>query len=152
MANHEKEISVAERQLYILSLLSQNPIGYTAEEIVEKLKKWEVVLTKRTIQRDIDELSMSYAIEEEERDGRTYFKARKFSVLLQYHSHLTMQRLRQRYVVRVLGSTTCSLTPFIRMVRSTSRRSSRHSKRALTIAMLFVVWACRCSCPVNLRT
>lgn len=80
MANHEKEISVAERQLYILSLLSQNPIGYTADEIVEKLKKWDVVLTKRTISRDIDELSMSYAIEEEERDGKCYFKARKFSM------------------------------------------------------------------------
>ena len=80
MANHEKEISVAERQIYILSLLSQNPIGYTADEIVEKLKKWDVVLTKRTINRDIDELSMSYAIEEEERNGKTYFLARKFSM------------------------------------------------------------------------
>ena len=80
MANHEKEISVAERQLYILSLLSQNPIGYTVEEIVEKLKKWDVILTKRTISRDIDELSMSYAIEEEERNGKCYFKARKFSM------------------------------------------------------------------------
>ena len=80
MANHESEISVAERQLYILSLLSQNPIGYTAEEIVEKLKKWDVVLTKRTIHRDIDELSLSYAIEEEERDGKTYFLARKFNM------------------------------------------------------------------------
>lgn len=80
MANHEKEISVAERQIYILSLLSQNPIGYTADEIVEKLKKWDVILTKRTINRDIDELSMSYAIEEEERNGKTYFLARKFSM------------------------------------------------------------------------
>lgn len=80
MANHESEISVAERQLYILSLLSQNPIGYTADEIVDKLKKWGVELTKRTIHRDIDELSTSYAIEEEERNGRTYYMARKFSM------------------------------------------------------------------------
>lgn len=109
MANHEKEISVAERQLYILSLLSQNPIGYTAEEIVEKLKKWEVVLTKRTIQRDIDELSMSYAIEEEERDGRTYFKARKFNmknVDLTTRDLLAitfMQRLVQQYAHTTMG-------------------------------------------------
>lgn len=80
MANHENDISVSERQLYILSLLSQNSFGYTADEIVSRLEQWEVSLTKRTIQRDIDELSMSYAIEEVERDGKTYYLARKFNM------------------------------------------------------------------------
>ncbi len=110
MANHEKEISVAERQIYILSLLSQNPIGYTADEIVEKLKKWDVVLTKRTINRDIDELSMSYAIEEEERNGKTYFLARKFSManidltIQDLMAISFMQKLVQQYEHTTLGN------------------------------------------------
>lgn len=110
MANHEKEISVAERQIYILSLLSQNPIGYTADEIVEKLKKWDVVLTKRTINRDIDELSMSYAIEEEERNGKTYFLARKFSMenvdltIRDLMAISFMQQLVQQYEHTTLGA------------------------------------------------
>lgn len=109
MANHEKEISVAERQIYILSLLSQNPIGYTADEIVDKLKKWDVVLTKRTINRDIDELSMSYAIEEEERNGKTYFLARKFSMenvdltIQDLMAISFMQRLVQQYEHTTMG-------------------------------------------------
>lgn len=109
MANHEKEISVAERQIYILSLLSQNPIGYTVDEIVEKLKKWDVILTKRTINRDIDELSLSYAIEEEERDGKTYFLARKFSMknvdltVQDLMAISFMQRLVQQYEHTILG-------------------------------------------------
>lgn len=110
MANHEKEISVAERQIYILSLLSQNPIGYTADEIVEKLKKWDVILTKRTINRDIDELSMSYAIEEEERNGKTYFLARKFSMenvdltIQDLIAISFMQQLVQQYEHTAMGS------------------------------------------------
>lgn len=109
MANHEKEISVSERQIYILSLLSQNPIGYTADEIVEKLKKWDVVLTKRTINRDIDELSMSYAIEEEERNGKTYFLARKFSMenvdltIQDLMAISFMQQLVQQYEHTIMG-------------------------------------------------
>lgn len=110
MANHEKEISVSERQIYILSLLSQNPIGYTADEIVEKLKKWDVILTKRTINRDIDELSMSYAIEEEERNGKTYFLARKFSMenvdltIQDLMAISFMQQLVQQYEHTVMGT------------------------------------------------
>ncbi len=110
MANHEKEISVAERQIYILSLLSQNPFGYTADEIVEKLKKWDVVLTKRTINRDIDELSMSYAIEEEERNGKTYFLARKFSMsnvdltMRDLMAISFMQQLVQQYDHTIMGA------------------------------------------------
>lgn len=109
MANHEKEITVAERQIYILSLLSQNPIGYTADEIVEKLKKWDVVLTKRTINRDIDELSLSYAIEEEERNGKTYFLARKFSMenvdltIQDLMAISFMRRLAEQYEHTVMG-------------------------------------------------
>lgn len=110
MANHENSISVSERQLYILSLLSQNSIGYTADEIVSRLEQWEVNLTKRTIQRDIDELSMSYAIEEEERDGKIYYMARKFNMenveltIIDLMGIKFMQELVSPYENTMLGS------------------------------------------------
>lgn len=110
MANHENDISVSERQLYILSLLSQNSYGYTAEEIVSRLEQWEVNLTKRTISRDIDELSMSYAIEEEERDGKTYYMARKFNMenveltIMDLMAITFMQELVSSYEKTMLGS------------------------------------------------
>ena len=49
-----KDVSVSQRQIYILSLLSQNPKGYLAEEIRERLHRWDIDVTKRTILRDID--------------------------------------------------------------------------------------------------
>ncbi len=77
---NKKDVSVAQRQIYILSLLSENPRGYTLEEIRERLEKWDIVVTKRTIGRDIDELSVEYAIGEEERGGKNYFFADKYTL------------------------------------------------------------------------
>ncbi len=130
MANHEKEITVAERQIYILSLLSQNPIGYTADEIVEKLKKWDVVLTKRTINRDIDELSLSYAIEEEERNGKTYFLARKFSMenvdltIQDLMAISFMQRLAEQYEHTIMGVAAGEMLR--KMVANTGNLNRKH--------------------------
>lgn len=75
-----KEISVSQRQIYILSLLSENPKGYQAEEIRQRLKQWDIEVSKRTITRDIDELSLNYGIGEEERGGRTYYFADKYTL------------------------------------------------------------------------
>ena len=75
-----KEVSVSQRQIYILSLLSENPKGYTAEEIQNRLKNWEIEVSKRTITRDIDALSLDYGIGEEERGGKTYFYADKYTL------------------------------------------------------------------------
>ena len=75
-----KDVSVSQRQIYILSLLSQNPKGYLAEEIRERLHHWDIDVTKRTIQRDIDELSLNYGIGEEERAGKTYYYADKYTL------------------------------------------------------------------------
>lgn len=75
-----KDVSVAARQIYILSLLSENPMGYTAEEICEKLKKWDIVISKRTVMRDIDELSESYGICEEERNDKIFYYADKYNL------------------------------------------------------------------------
>lgn len=130
MANHESEISVAERQLYILSLLSQYSIGYTADEIVEKLKKWGVELTKRTIQRDIDELSMNYAIEEEERSGKTYYMARKFSMenvdltTVDLMSITFMQQLVAQYEHTTMGKTAASILK--KLMSNTGNLNKKH--------------------------
>lgn len=80
MEKMTKDINKAERQIYILSLLSENPKGFQAEEIQERLKQWDIDVAKRTITRDIDELSVSYAILEEERDGKTYYYADKYTL------------------------------------------------------------------------
>lgn len=80
MNEGEKGISVSQRQIYILSLLSENPKGYSAEEIRERLHQWDIDVTKRTILRDIDELSLNYGIGEEERSGKTYFYADKYTL------------------------------------------------------------------------
>lgn len=75
-----KDVSVSQRQIYILSLLSENPKGYQAEEIRERLKNWDIHVSRRTITRDIDELSLNYGIGEEERNGKTYYFADKYTL------------------------------------------------------------------------
>ena len=76
----KKEMSVAQRQIYILSLLSENPKGYTVAEISARLKEWNVPVSTKTINRDLDDLSVDYAIHEEERGGKSYFYADKYNL------------------------------------------------------------------------
>ncbi len=75
-----RDVSVAQRQIHILSLLSSNPQGFTIVELVEKLKRWDIEVSKRTVTRDIDELSESYCICEEERNGKSYFMADQYNL------------------------------------------------------------------------
>ena len=75
-----KDTSVSQRQIYILSLLSENPKGYQAEEIRQRLHSWGIDVSRRTITRDIDELSLNYGIGEEERGGKTYYFADKYTL------------------------------------------------------------------------
>lgn len=76
----KKDVSVSQRQIYILSLLSENPRGYQAEEIRNRLKNWDIDVSRRTILRDIDELSLNYGIGEEERNGKIYYFADKYTL------------------------------------------------------------------------
>ena len=55
-------------------------MGYTIDELTELLNKWGAGVMKRSISRDIDDLSTSYAIIEEERNNKTYYKANKFNL------------------------------------------------------------------------
>ncbi len=83
-----KEMSVAQRQIYILSLLSENPKGYTVDEIQSRLEVWDVEVSTKTIKRDMNDLSVDYAIQEEKRNGNTYYFADKYTLK---NVDLTMQ-------------------------------------------------------------
>ncbi len=78
--NRGKDVSMSQRQIYILSLLSENPRGYQAEDIRKRLLSWDIDVSRRTILRDIDELSLNYGILEDERDGKTYYYADKYTL------------------------------------------------------------------------
>lgn len=80
LLDDKKDITVAQRQVLILSILSDNPMGFTINEILERVNRWGAGAQKRTIDRDIDELSQNYAILEEERGNKTYYKASKFNM------------------------------------------------------------------------
>lgn len=80
MGEKGKDISMSQRQIYILSLLSENTRGYQAEEIRSRLLEWDIDVSRRTILRDIDELSLNYGILEEDRNGKTYFYADKYTL------------------------------------------------------------------------
>jgi len=48
------DVTQVERQLYILSLLSESKIGYTIDEIKKKLDSVGIDVSKKTIERDIN--------------------------------------------------------------------------------------------------
>lgn len=127
-----RDISVAQRQVYILSLLSENAGGYTSEEIVERLKQWDILVTKRTVNRDIDELSSSYAIEEETRNGKTYFVAQKFNmknVDLTVQDMMALsfvQQLLQEYSHTRIGD--CALDMLRKIIDNTGKLNQLHIK------------------------
>ncbi len=69
-----------ERQLYILQLLSKNRMGFTSDEIRSRLMRMGVEVSRKTIDRDIDNLSMDFGIYEETRNNKTYYMADKINI------------------------------------------------------------------------
>lgn len=75
------DVSQVERQLYILALLSESKKGYTLDEIAKSLYLAGIDISKKTIARDIDYISMgSFFITEEKRNNQTYYIANKFGI------------------------------------------------------------------------
>lgn len=72
-------ISQVERQLHILSLLSENQRGFTIEEIMDSLRRIGVDVSRKTIQRDIDYITTNFFVYEDERNGKTVYVANKYS-------------------------------------------------------------------------
>lgn len=70
-----------ERQLYILSLLSESKNGCTIEDINKYLFKVGIEVSKKTIERDIDYLSVvNFPVSEEKRGKETYYTSEKFGL------------------------------------------------------------------------
>lgn len=74
------DISQVERQLYILSLLSENRRGYTVDEILNSLHRVGIDVSRKTVERDIDYITTNFFVYEDERDGKTVYLANKYSV------------------------------------------------------------------------
>jgi len=76
---HQQDLSQIQRQMYLLSLLSDNPRAYSISEMQERLERMlEVKVSRRTVERDIDTLSTEFSICEDQRDGTSVFYADKY--------------------------------------------------------------------------
>lgn len=76
-----QDISQIERQLYILSRLSEEKKGCTIDELINYLLNVGIEVSKKTVQRDIDYLSVvNFPIIEEKRSKHTYFYSEKFGL------------------------------------------------------------------------
>jgi len=75
------DIKQIERQLHILSILSESKKGFTLQEINNNMKKLGIDVSKKTIQRDIDDISRHFYVYEEKNDaGEICFKADKYNI------------------------------------------------------------------------
>ncbi|MDF2540091.1 MAG: hypothetical protein K0S76_3112 [Herbinix sp.] len=119
-----KDMAQTERQIFILLLLSENKRGYTINDIHNSLEKWNVIVDKKTIMRDIDSLSGICFISEEEKSGRTYYTSDKFRLrditftspelislaflleLLKPYQYMTMGKTSQELIHKLLDNTT----------------------------------------------
>ena len=127
-----KDMAQTERQIFILLLLSENKRGYTISDIHASLEKWDVIVDKKTIGRDIDSLSSICFISEEEKNGKTYYTADKFRLrditftspelislaflleLLKPYQYMTMGKSAQELIHRLLDNTTNLNREFIK--------------------------------------
>jgi proteasome accessory factor B len=127
-----KDMAQTERQIFILLLLSENKRGYTISDIHDSLEKWDVVVDKKTISRDIDSLSEICFISEEDRNGKTYYTADKFRLrditftspelislaflleLLKPYQYMTMGKTSQELIHKLLDNTTNLNREFIK--------------------------------------
>lgn len=127
-----KDMAQTERQIFILLLLSENKRGYTISDIHSSLEKWDVIVDKKTIMRDIDSLSGICFISEEEHNGKTYYTADKFRLrditftspelislaflleLIKPYQYMTMGRSSQELIYKLLDNTTNLNREFIK--------------------------------------
>jgi len=127
-----KDMAQTERQIFILLLLSENKRGYTINDLHASLEKWDVVVDKKTIMRDIDSLSGICFISEDERNGKTYYTADKFRLrditftspelisfaflleLLKPYQYMTMGKTSQELIHKLLDNTTNLNREFIK--------------------------------------
>lgn len=69
-----------ERQLHILSILSESRKGYTIEEISIRLERLGIVVHTKTIRRDIDVLSETFFIYEDLQNDKVHYLSQEFAL------------------------------------------------------------------------
>ncbi len=75
---NQTDVTQVQRQLYILSLLSDNPRAFTIIDLQERIESTlGVKVSRKTIERDIDTLSTEFSICEDERNGTSVYYADK---------------------------------------------------------------------------
>jgi proteasome accessory factor B len=127
-----KDMAQTERQIFILLLLSENKRGYTINDIHSSLEKWDVIVDKKTIMRDIDSLSGICFISEDVKNKKTYYTADKFRLgditftspelislsfmleLLKPYQYMTMGRTSNELIHKLLDNTTNLNREFIK--------------------------------------
>lgn len=74
------DIRQVERQIHILSVLSDSKKGYTIQEIHQSIQNLGIDVSKKTVERDIDDLSRLFYVYEEEVNGETRYRAEKLKI------------------------------------------------------------------------
>ncbi|MBP7176265.1 MAG: WYL domain-containing protein [Thermoclostridium sp.] len=74
------DIRQIERQIHILSILSESKQGYTVQELHHSIQKLGIDVSRKTIERDIDDLSKHFYIYEEEGQKETRYRADKLKI------------------------------------------------------------------------
>ena len=74
------DVSQVERQLYVLSILSESRRGFTIEEIISNLKKIGIDVSRKTVERDIDYITGNFFVYEEQKGGKNVYFAKKYSI------------------------------------------------------------------------
>ena len=75
------DVRQVERQIHILSILSESKMGYTIPEIHNNLVKLGIDVSRKTIERDIDDISRHFFVYEDKNEsGEVRYKADKYNV------------------------------------------------------------------------
>jgi predicted DNA-binding transcriptional regulator YafY len=74
------DIRQIERQIHILSILSESRKGYTIQELHSSMQKLGIDVSKKTIERDIDNISRHFYVYEESKNGEIRYKAKKYKI------------------------------------------------------------------------
>jgi predicted DNA-binding transcriptional regulator YafY len=69
-----------ERQFHILGILSESKKGYTIQELHQSMQKLGIDVSKKTIKRDVDDVSRLFFVYEEELNGETRYRAKKLNI------------------------------------------------------------------------
>lgn len=74
------DIRQIERQIHMLAILSESKKGYTIQELHHSMQKLGIDVSKKTIERDIDDVSRLFYVYEENDNDETRYKAKKLKI------------------------------------------------------------------------